>query len=92
LIKFFKRRQKDQVPQSYQPMLEASEVIDLFSRMTLHQQAALLRLTSRNLMIDFDGEFHMGYDFDWNVNGAMIVASPSEPDYVPQLTETSDPT
>ena len=73
-------------------MLEASEVIDLFSRMTLHQQAALLRLTSRNLMIEIKGEVHMGYDFDWNVDGAMILASPADTDYLPQLAETSDPT
>ena len=58
--------------------MEAQEVIDLFSRMTLHQQAALMRLTSRNLMIDLNGEFHMGYDFDWNVHGAMIIAAPAK--------------
>jgi hypothetical protein len=68
---------------------DAGEVIDLFSRMTLHQQAALLRLCSRNLMIDFEGEFYMGYDFDWNVSGAMIIASPAEPD-LPLLNEGSD--
>ena len=92
MINFFKKQSQERLPQSYQPMLEASEVIDLFSRMTLPQQAALLRLTSRNLMIEVDGDVHMGYDFDWNVNGAMIVATPAEPDYLPQLTETSDPT
>ena len=67
-----------QVPQSYRPIAEAGEVIDLFGRMTLHQQAALLRLCSRNLMIQVDGELHMGYDFDWNVDAAMIVATPAE--------------
>lgn len=70
-------------------MADAGEVIDLFSRMTLHQQAALLRLCSRNLMIDFEGEFYMGYDFDWNVSGAMIIASPAEPD-LPLLSEGGD--
>ena len=48
--------------------------------MTLHQQAALLRLMSRNLMIDIDGEINMGYDFDYNVDGAMIIARPAEPE------------
>jgi hypothetical protein len=43
-------------------------------------------------MIEVEGDVHMGYDFDWNVNGAMIVATPAEPDYLPQLTETSDTT
>ena len=73
-------------------MADAGEVIDLFSRMTLHQQAALLRLCSRNLMIDFDGEFHMGYDFDWNVSGAMIIASPADMDEpaLPMLSEGGD--
>jgi hypothetical protein len=46
--------------------------------MTLHQQAALMRLMSRNLMIDLDGQMLMGYDFDYNVAGAMIVASSSD--------------
>tara|TARA_R100000900_G_scaffold133276_1_gene109961 strand:+ start:302 stop:535 length:234 start_codon:yes stop_codon:yes gene_type:complete len=67
--------------------MEAQEVIDLFSRMTLHQQAALMRLTSRNLMMDIDGEFHMGYDFDWNVQGAMIIASPAESEELPVTPE-----
>ena len=83
------RKKPTQIPQSYRPVADAGEVIDLFSRMTLHQQAALLRLCSRNLMIDFDGEFHMGYDFDWNVSGAMIIASLAEPD-LPLLGEGSD--
>ena len=87
------RKKPTQIPQSYRPVADAGEVIDLFSRMTLHQQAALLRLCSRNLMIDFDGEFHMGYDFDWNVSGAMIIASPADMDEpaLPMLGEGSDP-
>jgi hypothetical protein len=48
--------------------------------MTLHQQAALMRLMSRNLMIEIDGEVNMGYDFDYNVAGAMIVATPAIPE------------
>jgi len=75
------------VPQSYRPVMEASEVIELFGRLTMHQQAALLRLISRNLMMDVDGEFHMGYDFDWDVQGAMIVASPTQQD--PTLDQQS---
>ena len=84
------KKKPTQIPQSYRPVANAEEVIDLFSRMTLHQQAALLRLCSRNLMIDFEGEFHMGYDFDWNVSSAMIIASPAEPE-LPMLGEGSDP-
>lgn len=68
------------MPQSYRPVLEATEVLELFARMTLHQQAALMRLMSRNLMIEIDGEVNMGYDFDYNVAGAMIVATPAIPE------------
>ena len=66
------------LPQSYQPVLEAKEVIELFSRLTLHHQAALLRLISRNLVININGEAHMGYDFDYEVDGAIVLAHLSE--------------
>jgi len=75
-MKLFKKQAS--VPQSYRPVMEASEVLELFARMTLHQQAALMRLMSRNLMIEIDDEINMGYDFDYNVDGAMIIARPAE--------------
>ena len=60
-------------------MLESSEVIDLFARLTLHQQAALLRLLSRNMVIDLgDDNRYMGYEFDYNVSGAVISVTPSD--------------
>ena len=69
------------VPQSYQPVLEASEVIDLFARLTLHQQAALMRLLSRNMVIDLgDDNRYMGYEFDYQVEGAMISVTPTTED------------
>ena len=77
-MKLFKKEAA--VPHTYRPVLEATEVLELFARMTLHQQAALLRLMSRNLMIEIDGEVNMGYDFDYNVAGAMIVATPAIPE------------
>ena len=73
MLKMFGKKAKA-VPQSYQPVLEAKEVIGLFSRLTLHHQAALLRLISRNLVINVDGEDHMGYDFDYEVDGAVVLA------------------
>ena len=76
-MNLFKR--KKSVPQTYQPVLEAKEVIEVFSRLTLHHQAALLRLISRNLVIQVNGETHMGYEFDYDVDGAMIVAHEHEP-------------
>ena len=64
------------MPQSYQPVLEAAEVIELFSRLTLHHQAALLRLISRNLVVEIDGDQHMGFEFDYGVDGAMVSMRP----------------
>lgn len=72
-MKLFAKKTQ-QVPASYRPVLEATEVLDLFTRMTLHQQCALLRLLSRNLLIESQGDVLMGYDFEYNVEGAMIVA------------------
>ena len=79
MIKMFGKKAKT-VPQSYQPVLEAKEVIELFSRLTLHHQAALLRLISRNLVISVDGENHMGHDFDYEVDGAIVLAQMSDDD------------
>mgnify|MGYP003108946779 FL=1 len=69
---------KKNTPQSYKPVLEAPEVIELFSRLTLHQQTALLRLISRNLEIKLNGQSHMGYELDYEVVGAMIQATESQ--------------
>lgn len=63
---------KKPIPQSYKPVVEAPEVIELFSRLTLHHQVALLRLMSRNLEVEIDGQTTMGYDMDFEVVGAMI--------------------
>ena len=67
---------KRAVPQSYQPPLDAPEIIELFSRLTLHHQAALLRLISRNLIIELDGDQHMGFEFDYSVDGATVTMRP----------------
>ena len=69
---------KKSVPQSYKPVLEAQEVIDLFSRLTLHQQAALMRLISRNMEVNVGGDTIMGYELDYEVVGAIIRATESE--------------
>jgi len=68
---------KKSVPQSYEPVLEAQEVIDLFSRLTLHQQAALMRLISRNIEVNVGGDTIMGYELDYEVVGAIIRATES---------------
>ena len=63
------------VPQTYKPVVEAPEVVELYSRLTLHHQTALLRLISRNLEIEINGESTMGYEMDFEVIGAMIKAT-----------------
>tara|TARA_R100001509_G_C4854925_1_gene211361 strand:+ start:1063 stop:1305 length:243 start_codon:yes stop_codon:yes gene_type:complete len=68
---------KKPVPQSYKPVLEAQEVIDLYSRLTLHQQAALMRLISRNIEVNVGGDTFMGYELDYEVVGAIIRATES---------------
>ena len=72
---------KKALPQSYQPVLQAQEIIDVFSRLTLHHQAALLRLISRNMVLQVGGRNNMGYEFKYEVDGAVIVVSP-ESDWV----------
>ena len=71
-----------QLPTTYQDKLQPQEVLDLFSRLTLHHQAALLRLISRNLVFKLDDESIFGYEMDFKVNGAMIEASPDQDDTV----------
>jgi len=43
----------------------------------LHQQTALLRLMSRNLEVEINGETLMGYEMNFEVVGAMIKATES---------------
>ena len=45
----------------------------------MHQQAALMRLISRNIAIEIAGETHMGFEFDYGVEGAVIVMRETEP-------------
>jgi|TARA_A100000171_G_C2139621_1_gene153764 hypothetical protein len=71
-----------QLPTTYQDKLQPQEVLDLFSRLTLHHQAALLRLISRNLVFKLDDESIFGYEMDFKVNGAMIEASLDQDDTV----------
>jgi hypothetical protein len=73
--KIFKKKQN---PVSYQ-IEHPSEVVELFSRLTLHHQVALLRLMSRNLMVNVNGKTTMGYEMNFDVNGALIEATTDEP-------------
>ena len=80
-------KKEKQLPSTYQDKLQPQEVLDLFSRLTLHHQAALLRLISRNLVFKFEDLDVFGYEMDFKVNGAMIEASPEQDDTV--LDETT---
>jgi|TARA_R110002167_G_C12251821_1_gene612057 hypothetical protein len=62
---------KKQLPVSYQ-IEHPSEIVELFSRLTLHHQTALLRLISRNVVMEIDGNTIMGYEMDFDVKGAVI--------------------
>ena len=80
-------KKEKQLPSTYQDKLQPQEVLDLFSRLTLYHQAALLRLISRNLVFKFEDVDVFGYEMDFKVNGAMIEASPEQDDTV--LDETT---
>jgi len=80
-------KKEKQLPSTYQDKLQPQEVLDLFSRLTLHHQAALLRLISRNLVFKFEDVDVFGYEMDFKVNGAMIEASPEQDNTV--LDETT---
>ena len=86
-MKLFKSKQK-KVHQAYKTVLESTEIIDLFSRMTLHQQMALMRLMSRNLVIDA-GDLLMGYELDWSGESALIVGRLSLDDTVSTTPEAA---
>jgi|TARA_A100001011_G_scaffold399569_1_gene508880 hypothetical protein len=65
---------------TYEPPMGADEIIDLFSRTTLHHQAALLRLISRNLILETPDGPLMGIDFDFDVDKAVIIGKPTDSD------------
>lgn len=75
---FNKIFQKKQLPVSYQ-IEHPSEIVELFSRLTLHHQTALIRLISRNLVMNIDDETIMGYEMNFDVKGAVIEGTLDEP-------------
>ena len=72
----FKRKKQVAVSQEIQ---HPSEILDLF------HQVALLRLMSRNLVINMNGKSVLGHEMNFEVNGAMIEATSDD-----DLTETGD--
>ena len=68
---------KKTLPESYE-IEHPNEVVELFSRLNLHHKVALLRLISRDLMVIINGETTMGYEMNFDVNGALIEATTDE--------------
>ena len=62
-----------------------SEVLEMFNRMNLFHQTAMLRSIARNLMVNIDGEVIMGHELNFDVYGAMIEATNDS-----DLGETAD--
>ena len=83
---FGKRTKKKQEAVSYQ-IEHPKEILELFSRLTLHHQVALLRLISRTMIRDIGEEPIMGYEMNYEVDGAFIKANADE-----DLSEASDTT
>jgi len=77
-------KSKKTLPESYE-IEHPNEVVELFSRLNLHHKVALLRLISRDLMVNINGETTMGYEMNFEVNGALIEATTDEP-----LDQSSD--
>ena len=73
MINFIKKMSEKVKINSDLPVAE--EVIDFYSRLNLQQQASLMRLMARNLMVHVDGKEVWGQELDYEVTGAMIKAS-----------------
>ena len=80
LVLPWQKRRKTLAATYEPPTMGADEIIDLFSRTTLHHQAALLRLISRNLILETEDGPLMGIDFDFDVDKAVIVGRPTDLD------------
>ena len=78
----FKRKKQVAVSQEIQ---HPSEILDLFVRLNLFHQVALLSLMSRNLVINMNGKSVLGHEMHFEVNGGMIEARSDD-----DLTETGD--
>ena len=69
----FGKKETEKRPVSYE-IAHPNDVIEWFGKLTLHHQAALMRLMSRNLIVTINDETAMGYDMNFEVVGAIIEA------------------
>ena len=47
----------------------------MFTKLNLHHQVALLRLISRNILLEVDDKTFIGLEFEYDVDGALIKIS-----------------
>ena len=69
----FGKKETEKRPVSYE-IAHPNEVIEWLVKLTLHHQAALIRLISRNMIVTINYETAMGYDMNFEVVGAIIEA------------------
>tara|TARA_R100001082_G_scaffold1404_3_gene1218 strand:- start:16641 stop:16907 length:267 start_codon:yes stop_codon:yes gene_type:complete len=81
------KRKPKNLPESYE-IKDPKEIIDIFTKLNLHHQVALLRLISRNILFEIDDKTFIGLEFEYDVDGALIKIS-NKLDFIP-LDQTSD--
>ena len=70
----FGKKSKKDLPESYE-IEDPKEIISMFTKLNLHHQVALLRLISRNILLEVDDKTFIGLEFEYDVDGALIKIS-----------------
>ena len=70
----FGKKSKKDLPESYE-IEDPKEIISMFTKLNLHHQVALLRLISRNILLEVDNKTFIGLEFEYDVDGALIKIS-----------------
>lgn len=70
----FGKKSKKDLPESYE-IKDPKEIISMFTKLNLHHQVALLRLISRNILLEVDDKTFIGLEFEYDVDGALIKIS-----------------
>ena len=70
----FGKKSKKDLPESYE-IEDPKEIISMFNKLNLHHQVALLRLISRNILLEVDDKTYIGLEFEYDVDGALIKIS-----------------
>ena len=70
----FGKKSKKDLPESCE-IEDPKEIISMFTKLNLHHQVALLRLISRNILLEVDDKTFIGLEFEYDVDGALIKIS-----------------